>query len=185
MKSIECLPNELWLLFMSFLPAIDLYRAFVGLNHRINYLLSSMTPRPVLDITQCANDGICFSDLFQLIEGKDMWSQFLLSSIDTICLYDTLASDAFCKYYQSLNQTFSYLFPSLRRLYITGVCDEIEILQLLVPSSTTLCDIHFTFDTSVCISPYYNVVNGFILHGLSFHRMVFDIEDGKLLNQSV
>ncbi|CAF4323505.1 unnamed protein product, partial [Rotaria sordida] len=70
MKSIECLPNELWLLFMIFLPPIDLYRALAGLNHRINYLLSSMTPRPVLDTSQCAGDRICFSDLLQLIEGK-------------------------------------------------------------------------------------------------------------------
>jgi hypothetical protein len=189
MKSIEFLPNELWLLFMSFLPPIDLYRAFFGLNHRINYLLSSMTPRPVLDTSQCAGDRICFFDLLQLIEGKDMWSQFLLSSIDTIHLYDTLASDAFRKYYQSpkhfsSNQTsFSHLFPSLRRLYIKGICDKIEISQLFVPLSTTLCDVHFTFDASVCSSSYYNVVFGFFNHGLSFYRMVFHVEDGKFLDQ--
>ncbi|CAF4198862.1 unnamed protein product [Rotaria sp. Silwood2] len=190
MKSIECLPNELWLLFMSFLPPIDLCRALAGLNHRINYLLSSMTPRPVLDTSQCAGDGICFSDLLQLIEGKDIWSQFLLSSIDTIRLYDTLASDALCKYYQSpkhfsSNQTsFSHLFPSLRRLYITGISDKIEISQLFVPLSTTLCDVYFTFDAPMCRSSYYKVVNGFTDHGLSFYRMVFDVKDDDISEYS-
>ncbi|CAF3854305.1 unnamed protein product [Rotaria sp. Silwood1] len=179
MKSIECLPNELWLLFMSFLPPIDLYRALAGLNHRINYLLSSMTPRPVLDTSQCAGDGICFSDLLQLIEGKDIWSQFLLSSIDTIRLYDTLASDTLCKYYQS-----SKHFSSLRRLYITGISDEIEISQLFVPLSTTLCDVYFTFDAPMCRSSYYKVVNGFTDHGLSFYRMVFDVEDDDISEYS-
>ncbi|CAF3999389.1 unnamed protein product [Rotaria sp. Silwood1] len=179
MKSIECLPNELWLLFMSFLPPIDLYRALAGLNHRINYLLSSMTPRPVLDTSQCAGDGICFSDLLQLIEGKDIWSQFLLSSIDTIRLYDTLASDTLFKYYQS-----SKHFSSLRRLYITGISDEIEISQLFVPLSTTLCDVYFTFDAPMCRSSYYKVVNGFTDHGLSFYRMVFDVEDDDISEYS-
>ncbi|CAF3858132.1 unnamed protein product, partial [Rotaria sordida] len=190
MKSIECLPNELWLLFMIFLPPIDLYRALAGLNHRINYLLSSMTPRPVLDTSQCAGDRICFSDLLQLIEGKDIWSQFLLSSIDTIRLYDTLASDALCTHYQSpkhfsSNQTsFLHLFPSLRRLYITGISNKIEISQLFVPLSTTLCDVHFTFDAPMCCSSYYKVVNGFTDHGLSFYRMVFDVEDDDISEYS-
>lgn len=179
MKSIEYLPNEIWLLFMSFLSPIDLYRALAGLNHRINDLLSSMTPRPVLDTSQCAGDRICFSDLFQLIEGKDIWSQFLRSSIDTIRLCDTLVSDALCNRYQ----TFSHLFPSLRRLYISGkAANQIKISQLFIPLLTTLRDVHFIFDAPMDSSSYYEVVNGFTDHELSFYRMVFDVESGKFGN---
>ncbi|CAF0890764.1 unnamed protein product [Adineta steineri] len=185
-KSIECLPNELWLLFMSFLPPIDLYRALAGLNHRINYLLSSMTPRPVLDTSQCAGDGIYFSNLHQLIAGKDIWSQFLLSSIDTIRLYGTLAGDALFKYYQSPKHlssnptSFSHSFPSLRRLYITEISEKIEVSQLLIPLSTTLSDVYFTFAAPMRRSSYYKVVNDFTNHSLSFYRMVFDVEDDDI-----
>ncbi|CAF5125522.1 unnamed protein product, partial [Rotaria sp. Silwood1] len=111
-------------------------------------------------------------------------------SIDTIGLYDTLASDTLWKYYQSSkhfssNQTsFSHLFSSLRRLYITGISDEIEISQLFVPLSTTLCDVYFTFDAPMCSSSYYKVVNGFTDHGLSFYRMVFDVEDDDISEYS-
>jgi len=188
MKSIEYLPNEIWLLFMSFLSPIDLYRALAGLNHRINDLLSSMTPRPVLDTSQCAGDRICFSDLFQLIEGKDIWSQFLRSSIDTIRLCGTLVSDALCNRYQSpaqffSDQTFSHLFPSLRRLYISGkAANQIKISQLFIPLLTTLRDVHFVLDAPMDSSSYYEVVNGFTDHELSFYRMVFDVESGKFGN---
>jgi hypothetical protein len=183
MKSIEYLPNEIWLLFMSFLSPIDLYRALAGLNHRINDLLSSMTPRPVLDTSQCAGDRICFSDLFQLIEGKDIWSQFLRSSIDTIRLCGTLVSDALCNRYQSPDQTFSHLFPSLRRLYISGkAANQIKISQLFIPLLTTLRDVHFVLDAPMDSSSYYEVVNGFTDHELSFYRMVFDVESGEFGN---
>ncbi|CAF0910062.1 unnamed protein product [Adineta steineri] len=189
-KFIECLPNEIWLLFMSFLSPIDLYRALTGLNHRINDLLFSVTPRPVLDTSQYAGDRICFSDLFQLIEGKDIWSQLLRSSIDTIRLCGTLVSNALCNYNRSpkqflSNQTFSHLFPSLRRLYITGkAANQIIISQLFVPLSTTLRDVHFTFDAPFNSSSYYEVVNSFTNHQLSFYRMVFDVENDDIKEYS-
>ncbi|CAF1034286.1 unnamed protein product [Adineta steineri] len=171
---------------MSFLSPIDLYRTLTGLNHRINDLLFSMTPRPVLDTSQCVGDRIWFSDLFQLIEGKDIWSQLLRSSIDTIRLCGTLVSNALCNYNRSpkqlmSNQTFSHFFPSLRRLYITGnAANQIIISQLFVPLSTTLRDVHFTFDAPFNSSSYYEVVNSFTNHELSFYRMVFDFENDDI-----
>ncbi|CAF4700123.1 unnamed protein product, partial [Rotaria sp. Silwood2] len=134
-KSIECLPNELWLLFMSFLSPIDLYRPLVGLNHRIDCLLFAMTPRPILDTSQCGDSSIHLSDMRQLLEGKDNWSKCLVSSIETIRLSGTLASDVLSDHYQSpihlssINTSFSILFPSLRRLYLTEeAINRIEIL---------------------------------------------------------
>ncbi|CAF3873722.1 unnamed protein product, partial [Rotaria sp. Silwood1] len=93
-RSIELLPNELWLLFMSFLSPIDLYRALVGLNHRINCLVFAISPRSILDTSQYGSSSIRLSDMHQLLEGKDDWSKCLLSSIDTIRLCGTLASGA-------------------------------------------------------------------------------------------
>ncbi len=78
-RSIELLPNELWLLFMSFLLPIDLYRALIGLNHRINGLVFTMSPCPILDTSQCSSNSIRLSDMRQLLEGKDDWSKCLLA----------------------------------------------------------------------------------------------------------
>ncbi|CAF3941158.1 unnamed protein product [Rotaria sp. Silwood1] len=182
-RSIELLPNELWLLFMSFLSPIDLYRALVGLNHRINGLVFAMSPRPILDTSQCGSSSICLSDMRQLLEGKDDWSKCLLSSIDTIRLCGTLASDALCNNHHSLiqlssiNTSFSRLFSSLRRLYVTGeAINRINIVEMLLPLPTSLRYIHFTFDTPINSSSYLKMLNTFTDHQLSFYSMVFDVE---------
>ncbi|CAF1036735.1 unnamed protein product [Rotaria magnacalcarata] len=182
-RSIEWLPNELWLLFMSFLSSIDLYRALVGLNHRINGLVFAMSPRPILDTSQCDSSSIRLSDMRQLLEGKDDWSKYLLSSIDTIRLCGTLASDALCNNHHSLiqlssiNTSFSRLFPSLRRLYMTeGAIRRINIVEALLPLSTSLRYIHFTFGTPIRSSSYLKMLNTFTDHQLSFYSMVFDVE---------
>ncbi|CAF0941026.1 unnamed protein product [Rotaria sordida] len=187
-KSIECLPNELWLLFMSFLSPIDLYRALVGLNHRLDCLLFAMTPRPILDTSQCGDSSIRLSDMRQLLEGKDNWSKYLLSSIETIRLSGTLASDALSDHFQSpiqlssINTSFSILFPSLRRLYVTEeAIHRIDILKLFLPLPKALRYVNFTFETSSTCSSYYETLYKFIVRGLSFYSMVFDVKNGKFL----
>jgi hypothetical protein len=186
--SIESLPNELWLLFMSFLPSIDLYRALAGLNYRINYLLSAMPSRPILDTSQCDGDNIRFSDMRQLIEGKDCWSKCLLSSIDTIRLSGTLASDALCNHYQSPIQlsstdtSFSILFSSLRRLYVTELAlKQIHILKLLLPLPKSLRYVHLIFEDFSTSSSYFAMLHTFNDHQLSFYSMVFDVKNGNFL----
>jgi hypothetical protein len=39
--NIEYLPDELWLEIFEYIPYIDLFRCFTGLNKRINDILSS------------------------------------------------------------------------------------------------------------------------------------------------
>jgi hypothetical protein len=109
---IELLPNEIWLLFMSFLSSIDLYRALFGLNYRINYLLFAMSPRPILDTSQRGSNSIRLSDMRQLFESKEDWSKCLLSSIDTIRLCGTLAGDALCDHRYSPIQFLSSISRS-------------------------------------------------------------------------
>jgi hypothetical protein len=187
-RSIELLSNELWLLFMSFLPPIDLYRALVGLNHRINGLIFAIFPRPILDTSQCGSNSIRLSDMRQLLEGKDHWSKCLLSSIDTIRLCGTLAGDALCNNHYSLiqlssiNISFSRLFPSLRRLYMTeAAINRINIVEMLLSLSTLLRYIHFTFNTPIHSSSYLKMLNTFTDHQLSFYSMVFDVKIGKFI----
>ena len=138
--SLESLPNEVWLLFMCFLAPIDLYRALAGLNYRIDDVLISMIPRPMLDTSQCGSNRICFSDLRQVIEGKHYWSKRLRLAIDSVCLTGTLASNALRDQLQcpvmesSIDTSFSTLFPSLCRLYITEeAIDHINVLQMVLP----------------------------------------------------
>ena len=188
-RSIESLPNELWLLFMSFLSPIDLYRALIGLNHRVHSLLSIMTPRPVLDTSQCGSSAFRLSDIHQLIEAKCDWSKHLLSSIDTIRLCGTLLSDALCNHHDSpiqlssINTSFSRLLPSLRRLYVTKkAIKRIKISELLLPLSTSLRYIHFTFTSPTDSSLYLKMLDTFTYHQLSFYSMLFDVEDSKFIN---
>ena len=79
--SIESLPNEIWLTFMSYLGAIDMFRAFSRLNCRINSLLT--------DTSQSDCNVIHFSDMCQFMEGNYLWSKHLRLSIDTIRLCGT------------------------------------------------------------------------------------------------
>jgi hypothetical protein len=177
MISIESLPNELWLLFMIYLTSIDVFRSLLGLNHRINCLLFSMPSRLVLDTSQCGESGVPFSDIRQLIKGKDYWSKCLLSSIDTIRLSDTLTSYALCNHFKSTMSIFSILFSSLRRLYMTeGAIDRINISKLLFSLPKSLSYVHFTFGW---FSPYFKILHTFIDHQVSFYSMVFDVKNGK------
>ncbi|CAF1071153.1 unnamed protein product [Adineta steineri] len=183
--TLESLPNELCLLFMRFLAPIDLYRALVDLNYRINSLLTAMIPHPILDTSQCASSRILFSDFCQLLEGKHYWSKCLLPAIDTIHLGDTLAGKILCDdskspfTLSSMNTSLSNLFTSLCRLYITEeVINQTNILQMLLPMRNSLRHLHLTFGDSVHDSLYTKIINEFIHHKLSFYSMIFDINNG-------
>ncbi|CAF4686007.1 unnamed protein product [Rotaria sp. Silwood2] len=147
-----------------------------------------MTPRPILDTSQCGDSSIRLSDMRQLLEGKDNWSKYLLSSIETIRLSGTLASDALSDHFQSpiqlssINTSFSILFPSLRRLYVTKeAIHRIDILNLFLPLPKALRYVNFTFKTPSTCSSYYETLYKFIVGGLSFYSMVFDVKNGKFL----
>jgi hypothetical protein len=185
-KSIESLPNEIWLLFMNYLTSIDLFRSMFGLNHRINCLLVSISSHLVLDTFQCGKSGIRFSDMRQLIEGNNYWSKCLLSSIDTIRLSGTLSSDALCSHWQSpiplssRNTSFSILFSSLRRLYVTGkAIKRSTITELLVPLSKSLRYIHVTFQSHTKSSQYFEMLHTINDHQVSVYSMVFNVKNGN------
>ncbi|CAF3079705.1 unnamed protein product [Rotaria socialis] len=182
--SLESLPNELWLLFMSFLTPINLYRALIGLNNRINCLIATMTSHLVLDTSQCANNSIRFSDMRQLLEGKDYWSKYLLSLIDTVRLTGTLASDVFCDQYRSpievpsMNTSFSILFPSLRRLYVTEeAIDTRSLSRIFLPLSKSLRFFHFSAKR-FSMSCYFDILDTFTKHELSLTSMAFEVKNG-------
>ncbi len=190
-KLIESLPDELWLLFMNYLTSIDLFRSLLDLNHRINCLLFAMPSRLVLDTSQSGGSGIRFADMRQLMEGKDDWSKCLLSSIETIRLSGTLASDAFYNHYQSLvqfsscNTSCSNLFPSLRRLYVSEkAVHRVTILELLLQLSKSLHYVHITFPSSSTNWSYFKMLHMLSVHQLSFYSMAFDVKNGKY-SQSV
>jgi hypothetical protein len=56
--------------------------------------------------------------------------------------------------------------------------DEINLEEILLPLSTSLRYIHFTFTT--IDRSYLKILYTFIDHRFSFYSMAFDVEDGKL-----
>jgi hypothetical protein len=191
-SSLESLPNELWLLLMRYLSSFDLFRALVGLNYHIDCLLLSIRS-PFLDTSP--HIGIRFCEMYQLLEGKHDWSQHLLSSIEIIRLGGTHASDILCKHCHASsmeifssfsvnnNISFSNLFPSLRRLYVTEkAIKRVSILKLLLPISNSLRYVYLTFESFAEYPSYVATINNFIQHRLSFYSMTFDIvQEGRFI----
>src|ERR1700722_1254168 len=59
-SSIESLSTELWFEFFEYLSPFDLFRAFIGLNHRLNVIISSYPLRlNFQSISRSKFDFIC------------------------------------------------------------------------------------------------------------------------------
>lgn len=175
--SIESLPNELWLLVFNYLSSIDLFRAWNGLNHRIDSLLSLKPSSTILDTSQYNHNAVHFIDMQQFIQNEHSWSKRLRLSIDTVRLCDTIATDAF-------NTKLSTMFPSLHRLILTeAAIYKFDIIDLLTPISKTLRHLHITFRRLTDKSSYFQTLSQFHEHQLSFYSMTFDVIHGNFLVQ--
>ena len=166
--SIESLPNELWLFMFKYLSSIDLFRAWIHLNHRIDELLFSIKSCSIiLDTSQINPNAVRFVDMQQLIQSEHSWAKRLRLSIDTLRLCDTIAADTF---------RHSIPFPSVRQLFLTeAAIYKFDITDLLIPLSKTLRDIHITFRRLTDKSSYFQILNKLHEHKLSFYKMTFDV----------
>jgi len=75
-----------------YLSSIDLFRAWIHLNHRIDELLLSIKSCSIiLDTSQINPNAVRFVDMQQLIQSEHSWAKRLRLSIDTLRLCDTIA----------------------------------------------------------------------------------------------
>lgn len=185
MTSIESLPDELWLLFMSFPSPIPLCRALFGLNSRVNALLHATLPRLVLNTSGHLFDRIHYADWLQLVNSEEEWCQWLLSSVQNVRLgkvfLDQLLLEAIDRRIQR-EAVYSLTitpFTSLRCLCIRYVARfGIDIIDFILPLTTTLRDFRLIFDDSVSDNLYFKNLNRITDHRLSFERMAFDAING-------
>ncbi|CAF5210743.1 unnamed protein product, partial [Rotaria magnacalcarata] len=64
--TFESLPNEIWLSIFTYLPSRHIWRAFFGINRRLNQLLTSDLIRHTIDLKD-----ISYSEIVELLDERD------------------------------------------------------------------------------------------------------------------
>lgn len=181
MTSIESMPDELWLLFMSFSSPIHLCRALFGLNRRVNALLRATLPRLVIDTSDHSLYRISYTEWLQLVENEQEWCRWLLSSLHNVRLGYSLLRKA---HQRTLHSPILSRFSSLRRLciqYMIGY--EIEIVNIILSVATTLHDFRLIFQFFVSEDAYFQMIHMITDHRLSLERMAFEMMNGEFVQR--
>ncbi|CAF1593296.1 unnamed protein product [Rotaria magnacalcarata] len=85
--TFESLPNEIWLRIFTYLPSRRSWRAFFGINRRLNQLLTFDLIRHTIDLKD-----ISYSEIVELLDERDnnshdrRWQAEFVSHAHAICL---------------------------------------------------------------------------------------------------
>ncbi|CAF0953303.1 unnamed protein product [Rotaria sordida] len=179
--TLESLPNELLLIIFSYLSSFDLCQAFLYLNNaRIQHLLTS--------IRHSFNVNLMHYDQLHLwLNSNQNHRNHFTNLINTVVFNDSYASRMLLEYWEkTFNGTdqFNVLFPSIKRLVmLQAECYSYTLIQaILIPlvfANNTLQYLHLIFKEPA--SNYPRILSKLILHRISVHTMILEVEQGMLL----
>ncbi|CAF1211697.1 unnamed protein product [Rotaria sordida] len=180
-STLESLPNELLLIIFSYLSSFDLCQAFLYLNNaRIQHLLTS--------IRHSFNVNLMHYDQLHLwLNSNQNHRNHFTNLINTVVFNDSYASRTLLEYWEkTFNGTdqFNVLFPSIKRLVmLQAECYSYTLIQaILIPlvfANNTLQYLHLIFKEPA--SNYPRILSKLILHRISVHTMILEVEQGMLL----
>jgi hypothetical protein len=179
-STLESLPNELLLIIFSYLSSFDLCQALLYLNNtRIQHLLTW--------IRHPFNVNLMHYDQLHLwLNSNQNHRNRFTNLIDTVVFNDSYASRTLLEYWKkTFNESdqSNVLFPSIKRLVMlqTECCSYIiqAILIPLIFANNTLQYLHLIFKEPV--SNYPEILSKLIVHRISVHTMILEVEQGMLL----
>lgn len=183
-STLESLPNELLLIIFKYLSSFDLCQAFLDVkNVRIERLLTSL--RHSLDVS-----SMHYSQLCEFLTSSDNNTKNRFTDlINTVVVRGSSGCIMLFNYWDKrLNdsESLNVWLPSIQQLHILNP-DRYQcklarsLLRPLIFCSTTLRHLHIVFEEPTYI--YSSTLSELILHGISVHTMILEVEKGVLTNK--
>jgi hypothetical protein len=181
----ESLPNELLLIIFSYLSPFDLCQTFLDLNNaRIQCIITSI--RHSFDVSL-----MHYNQFHQWLNNSQDHIIRFTSLIDTLVLHDSWACFMLIDYWEkTLKETelINTLFPSIKRLFILNAdCYSFRLVEpILVPlffNNHTLQYLHLIFNDPT--QRYSSILSDLVVHRISVHTMILEVEHGMLLRLSI
>ncbi|CAF1630980.1 unnamed protein product [Rotaria sp. Silwood1] len=180
-STLESLPNELLLIIFSYLSSFDLYQAVLYLNNAcIQHFL--------ILIRHSFNVNLMHYDQLHVwLNSNQNHRNRFTNLIDTVVFNDSYASRTLLEYSKkTFNETdqSNVLFPSIKRLVMLQAecCSYILIQAIVIPlvfANNTLQCLHLIFKEPA--SNYPRILSKLIVHRISVHTMILEVEQGMLL----
>jgi hypothetical protein len=181
-STLESLPNELLLIIFSYLSSFDLFQAFLDLkNARIKHLLTSI--RHSLDVS-----SMHYNRLRQFLSSNNDHINRFTALIDTVVLHNSSACLMLVDHWKKTlkdTELFNTLSPSIKQIFILNAnYYEYHFVQpVLIPllfGNNTLQYLHLVFERAT--NAYSSILSELVLHHISVHTMILEVEQGTLLN---
>ncbi|CAF1021951.1 unnamed protein product [Adineta steineri] len=178
--TFELLPNEIWLIIFNYLSSRHSWRAFFGINKRLNQLLTSNLIRHTIDLK-----NISYSEIVQLLENHDrksydyQWQAEFISHASAIYLENNFDYEILINRWIATKENWK--LSSLRTIYILpeamnmiGVLlRELKFEKIL---QSQLHCLHLVFDQPC--STYYSTLSHLVEKRISCPIMLLKVTSG-------
>jgi hypothetical protein len=177
--TFESLPNEIWLMIFAYLSSRHIWRAFVGINRRLNQLFSSDIIRHTIDLRD-----ISYSEIVELLDDRSnhsqcQWQAELVSRAHAIYLEN--AFDYNLLFDRWITTKTNWRLLSLRVIYVLSeAVPSIWSLFYAIESITFLGShlhcLHLVFN-----DPYYTyfkTLSVMVQKRISYPTMILEVAKG-------
>ncbi|CAF3358303.1 unnamed protein product [Rotaria socialis] len=177
--TFESLPNEIWLMIFGYLSSRHMWRAFFGINRRLNQLLTSDIIRHTIDLRDISHAEIV--ELFDNCSYNSdcQWQTGLVSAAHTICFENEFDYDLL--FNRWIIKTTDWLLSSLRVIYvlpeaILSIWSLFNAIQFQTLLESQLRCLHLVFkDPSYT---YMNTLAVMIRDRVSYPTMILEVTKG-------
>ncbi|CAF1269456.1 unnamed protein product [Rotaria sordida] len=178
--TFELLSNEIWLIIFSYLSSRRVWRAFSGINRRLNQLLTSDLIHHTIDLK-----GIYYSEIFELLEDHDnnshdrRWQAEFVSHAHAICLENKFDYEILIDRWIATKTNWQ--LSSLRIIYIlreaiTSMYSLLHALRLTTFLESRLHYLHLVFDDPWYT--YYSILSEMVEKRISYPIMILEVTRG-------
>ncbi|CAF2160023.1 unnamed protein product [Rotaria magnacalcarata] len=181
--TFESLPNEIWLSIFTYLPSRHIWRAFFGINRRLNQLLTSDLIRHTIDLKD-----ISYSEIVELLDERDnnnshdhRWQAEFVSHAHAICLENKFDYEILIDRWIATKTNWKlsslriiYILPeAITSIYIYSLLRELKFTIFL---ESQLHYLHLVFDDP-CYT-YHSILSEIVEKRISYPIMILEVTRG-------
>jgi hypothetical protein len=182
--TFESLPNEIWYMIFTYLYSRHIWRAFFGINRRLNQLLTSDIIRHTLDLRD-----ISYSEMVELLDDQSynspcQWQVGLLSIAHAICLENAL--DYHLLFNRSIiaKTNWCWCLSSLRVIYvlpqaITRIWSLFGEMKFRILLESQLHCLHLVFNDPSYT--YIKTLAAIVKNRISYPTMILEVTKGSYI----
>ncbi len=180
--TFESLPNEIWLMIFGYVSSWQIWRAFFGINRRLNQLFTSGIIRHTIDLRD-----ISYSQIIELLDEHSknshcQWQVELVSRAHAICVENEFDYELLFDRWIATKK--NWRLSSLRVIHvlpeaITSIWSLFNTNKFLTLFEPPLHCIHLVFDDPSYT--YFETLSVMVRNHISYPTMILEVTKGSYI----